>query len=238
MGIFSDLEANALTIDFVEPRVGNQRADVQEIFDQRTRLGDIAYPVGYTAVDEEQEIPDVTADGGTYTITFNTYGGISFTTEALDFDADDSAIQDAVDTAAAVIADYTAGDIVIGGGSIDTAPITIAYTGASVSGKPQGLPTVTSSLTNSAAPVAAPVATEEVAGQTDRTPWALLRVLGVIVGPPPVQGTVSDVVRATTSMVNPHFPSQNLIRALAREAAAQDRLPAVEQAILFAVGLS
>lgn len=239
MGLFSDLEANALTIDFELPREGIQRAVVQELKLQQDRLGDIAYPAGFEAVDEVQEIPDAESDDGTYTLTFNLYGGVTFTTAALDHDDNAAAIEAAIDAAAEGVVDgFTAGDIAITGGPIDTNPIVVTYSGDSVSGRPHDLVTVSSSLSLSSDPVAAPTATEEVAGQTNRTPWAILNVLGVLDGTPPAQGTSTDLTQLTNPNINPHYPSAGLIRALAKEAAAQDRNSAVETAILTACGLN
>lgn len=166
MGVFTDLQSQARTIDFELPRDGIQRAVVQELKLQQDRLGDIAYPEGFAEQDEHQEIPNVECDDGTYTLVFTLADGTTFETAALDHDDDDETIQAAVDAAAAVaIGDgYTAGDIAISGGPIDTDTIEIDFTGDSVAKKNHGLTTVNSSLTLSDVTV---TVTETIAGSAE-----------------------------------------------------------------------
>lgn len=240
MGVFSDLRATAKTIDFSTNRVGIERADVHQLDAQEARLGDVGYPTGYDAVNEEQTIPDVTADDGTYTLTFTMWDGSTFTTGALNHDDDAETIQTAVDTAAdGVVAGYTAGDIDISGGPIDDADIEVVFDGDSVAGQNHGVIVVNSSLEASMNPVAAPTVTVDQEGQENRPAWAILKLLGVIDGTPPVQGEVndSDYTADTNPNVNPYYPSQGLIRALAYEASVQDKNAAVEADILSVVGL-
>jgi hypothetical protein len=79
---------------------------------------------------------DTTPTAGNYIVTVTLADGITFTTADIAFDADASAIQSAIDTAAALaIADYTAGDIVVAGGPLTTTAATLTFSGSSVSGE-------------------------------------------------------------------------------------------------------
>lgn len=74
-------------------------------------------------------------------------------------------------------------------------------------------------------------------GQSARSALAVLRALNVIAGTPPVQGTSSTVTAGTMNPANPAWPGDDLIRALAAEAAIEDESAAVETAILSALNL-
>jgi hypothetical protein len=98
-----------------------------------------------------------------------------FTTAAIAFDAVAAAIQTAVDTAAAAVSGYTAGDIVVAGGPLDSAAVTLTFSGTSVTGASHNeRPTVTPDATFLIDGVlASPAATVAVTGECpDRLFWA------------------------------------------------------------------
>jgi hypothetical protein len=77
------------------------------------------------------------------------------------------------------------------------------------------------------------------AAQTARTAWAILKVCGAIGGTIPAKGEVpTEITIGSNRHTNPNLPSQDVLRALAREAAAEDNLVAVETEILRVLGLS
>lgn len=363
MGIYADLLANTKTIDTGGAdglRLGNNRALHSAIDALRDLQGDLDYPAGFDLADEVQSIAVYTGSvtGGTFTITINLNGVPAFTTAGIAHDANAATIEAAIDTAAAAasVPDFTAGDIAVTGGPLTTTPLTLTYSGDSVSGKKHSAATIDgASLTGGtdevqeiavfsgtvtggtydlafnlqsteqilangiafdadAAAIEAVIDAAAVAvvgwtngdiavtggpltttpavftfsgasvsgqnhdqilpdggtltgggtmgtvstttgggagdpgeagevtsttnGQSARTAWAILKALGIIAGTPPAQGTSAAVSRATTPNVNPYYPDQELIKALAEEAAIEDDNLDVKAAILAAVNLS
>jgi len=239
MGVYSDLLAGAATIDMGGAdglSIGRHRALKAAIEALKDRQGDLDYPSGFDAINEVQSIAiySGTVSGGTFTLTFNLKGIAAFTTAAIAHDANAATIIAAIDTASpASVGD---GHIVCTGGPLTTTPLTVTYSGATVAGKNHGALTIDgTSLTGGGSAGAVTTTTE---GQTKRTPWAALKLAGVIAGTPPVQGTSDTVTAATTPTTNPHYPDQDLIRALAHEAAVQDEIAGVETEILKAAKLA
>lgn len=228
MGMFSTLLSKAKTFDGVisDGAIG---LVAQQLTNYSELQNDPALPAAFAATDEVQEIENVTADDGTYTLTFVLADGTTFTTAALDHDANAAAIEAAID----LVSGLEAGAISVSGGPIDTAPIVLTYDGAEVAGLNHGEVTVANSLTNGGPAADDPAVSTTTEGQTDREVWAVLAALDVITDDaPPVQGLATPVVTAGSNLLN---VKPWLIRALAKEAAEQDQNPDVESMINVAV---
>ena len=242
MGIYSDLRATATTMDFDGASIGEQRHVVRGLAELEARQGDLDYPSGLEAEDEVQTIAKfVVTEGGTlsgsFDLTINVKSGaesISFTAAEIAFGASAATIESAIDA----VSDQAAGVITVSGGPMDTANVVLTFDGAAVAGLNHPLATtdVTGIADDEAGGGAVTVTNE---GQTDRSALAVLVATGVITNSVPVQGVPgSFTANAVVNAPNTLFPSQLLIRALAKEAAAQDELFSIETSILAAVGLS
>jgi hypothetical protein len=152
MGVYSDILASALTIDLGghdDLRIARDKTVVRSLRNLMTLQGDADYPSDTEATNEVQEIAEHSAgtDGGTFEITINLFGGVSFTTAPIAFDAVATTIESAIDTAAdGVVVGYTAGDIAVTGGPLTTDPIVLTFSGDSVASKTHGLCTIDDSL--------------------------------------------------------------------------------------------
>lgn len=239
MGIYSDILASAKTIDTSSPREGNDRAVVRQLNALMDRQGDAEYPSGYDAQNEVQEIAtyDSVVSGGTFTLAFTLWDGTEFETAAIAYDADAATIEAAIDTAADGVVDgFEAGDIAVTGGDLNTAAVVLTFSGDSVAGQNHDPVVVDDALLTGGGSAGEVTVTTE--GQGDRTAWAILNVCGAISGTLPDQGEdPTDLTAATNRATNPHLPDAATLKALAHEAAVQDRNQAVEDAILDALGL-
>jgi len=193
---------------------------------------------GATPVDEIQSIAvyPVAVTSGNYTLTINVSTDPAFDTANIAFDANAATIQTIVDTAATGnVTGWTNGDIVVSGGPLTTNAVVLTFNGTSVAEANQvttiivdvdlsgGMPGTVTTTTN---------------GQTNRIGWAVLNVAGVISGTPPLQGvTPASITIAGTHASNVHMPQDVTLRALAKEAAIQDKNATVETALLDAIGL-
>jgi len=90
------------------------------------------------AVDEVQTAPAIASTSGTFTMSITLPGNSSVTTGAIAFDEVFGDLQTIVDTALAGLVIegvvYTAGDVAVTGGPVDTAPVVLTFSGASVLG--------------------------------------------------------------------------------------------------------
>ena len=114
---------------------------------------------------------------GNFTLTIILADGTTFTTGAIAFDANAAAIQSAIDTAAAAaLSAYTAGDIAVTGGALNSADVVLTFSGNSVKEQSHNeRPTVTpdSAFTTNGGVLASPAATVTVTGECpDRIFWA------------------------------------------------------------------
>jgi hypothetical protein len=239
MGVISDFLAAGDTINVASGHVGIDRAVCQELADWVTTYGDYSMPTGFGVATEAQSIAiySGTVSGGTFTLTVTLRSGETFTTAAIAYNANAATIETAIDVAAtaAAVVGWTNADISVAGGILTTTPVTLTFDGASVISLNHALTVVDGTeLTGGGAAGAVSVTTN---GQTARVPWAILKVTGAIGGTPPVQGT-SSAVTAGSGPTNALRLSQGTIRALAREAAFDDRNAAVEADILRALNLS
>jgi len=238
MSVYTDLVASVVTIDAVPPAVGFQRAVAKDLEAARSRLS-IDYPSGYTARDEVVSIAEnALIDGGDFAITVVMPNGETFETAGIAFNGNAAAIQSAIDTAGdGVVTGYMAGDIVASGGPINAAAVVLTFSGDSVASKNVAVTVTDEALTDGGVGVATPVVTVTTDGQSARTALAALTVLGVISGLP-VQGTSTGITAGSTPATNPYYPTQELIRRLANEAAITEGVSTLEAAILTAARLS
>lgn len=243
MGIYSDILATAETIDIgnSDGRVARDKMLVRSLEALQAIQGDRDYPAAFDETDEIQSIAvyDGTVSGGDFTLTISLFGLDPFTTDAIAFDANAATIEAAIDTAAAAanVPDFVAGDIAVTGGDLGSAPVVLTYSGDSVAGRNHGEVTIDDTgLTGGGSAGAVSTTTE---GQTKRTAWAILSACGAIGGTIPAQGEApSSISAATNRHTNPHLPSQDVLRALAHEAAVVDGNADVETEILRVLGLS
>lgn len=122
--------------------------------------------------DEIQTLGSIASTSGNWTLTITLPGNTAVTTANLAFNATSGSIQTAVDNALAGLAvngvNYTAGDVTVAGGPINTTPVTLTFDGASVD-KLNIAPVVTNDvdLNDSTPPVVTETNRGVPAGSTD-----------------------------------------------------------------------
>lgn len=177
--------------------------------------------------------------GGTYTLHFAPNGGSAFTTAAIAWNADHTAVQTAINTANLGLADDT---IVVAGAGLQSADMTFTFSGSGVTHLAQPL-IVVDSTSLTATVVGTPGAiTTPTPGQTVRYAWAALIALGILnpatalpdQGVAPV-GLASHVLCAKGSF--PHQLDNETVKAIVNEISSQDdKSQAVKDAVLAALG--
>jgi hypothetical protein len=217
MGVLADLLANASTVDTSLPREASDRVFVRKINGVLARLGrDPDYPTGLdTATNEVQTIA---ADGGspsagTYTLTFNLFGGITFTTANIAYDANATTIRNAINVAAAQkVPGWTNGDIAVTGGPLSTTLATFTYSGASVAAKNHSALTINGAgITGGTAGAVNTTAT----GKPIRRALAALYVLGLLSGSVPAHGSTTVTVGTARGALPPEL-DQDTVRHVGR----------------------
>ncbi len=243
MGIFSDLKANATSIDTSIPITALDRQVVREIDDWIAR-GDVDYPTALLARDEVQSILQYTSDpsAGDFTLAFTLKSGETFTTAAIAYDAVAATIETAIDVAAtaASVVGWTNGDITVSGGTLLLAGATVVLTfdGTSVTNQNHAQTIFDGAGLTGGGVEADPDITTTV-GQNNRTAWGALEAMGIVpTASIPDQG-VSPVpfTRVTGPGDNQYYPSQATIRALADEASIDDANVVSKTEILAATNL-
>lgn len=171
------------------------------------------------AVDEVQDITSGDRTGGTFDLDFTLEDGQTFSVDGLAFNAAASAVQTAVDAAAALaITGYTAGDIAVTGGAFGASgsDTTFTFSGTSVRGDHPLISVDGASLTGGATD---PSPSEDTAGVVPRFWFAALKAFGVITGTDPAFGAAPNgqyTVRNSDELEN--YPRQQTIKALIKEA--------------------
>lgn len=176
----------------------------------------------YAARDEVAVIPEQTdaSTADTYTLTVEFYGdlkGQSFTTGSIAYNAVATAIETAIDTAAAGLPGWSAGDISVsmaGAAGLDDGAVTLTFDGSSVSNTP-AVVTLTPTGFTATGPIT------RTAGRPDRKALQALFELNV------VSGTIHDAPDAPSDWVRPASngqtrPRYQLIRDLAIIATQED----------------
>lgn len=219
MGIYTDLaNSNRVTSG---PGVGLDRSSGGQLL-SKAALHDPTVSPALAASNEVSVIPEQTDAGvaDTYTLTLDFYGalkGTSVTTAAIAYDAVDTAIESAIDTAAAALPSWTNSDISVamaGAAGLDDGTVTLTFDGASVA----EIPCV---VTLAATGFTATTPITRTAGKADRKALQALFDLNV------VSGTVHDSPNAPTDWVRPESTGQTraryqLIRDLAVLASQED----------------
>jgi hypothetical protein len=241
MGVLADLLANSATIDATLPREASDRVLCRKINDVIARLGDPSYPSGMdTAANEVQGIAihEDGVDGGTFTLTFTLFGGVTFTTAAIAFGANAATIQAAIDTAAdPVVQGFTAADIAITGGPLTTTPLVITFSGASVAAKNHGLTVIDGALlTDGGVPEDPGEVTVTTAGTPVRTAYASLIALGVLSAPAPAPGVTSGITVQNARGSFPNGLDEETVRMIVQQVVLEEGNQAIGDAILTAIG--
>src|SRR6266436_5252972 len=115
--VIADLLANAKTIDTTLPNEASHRVTMRRIKDFLRIIGEQPYPSGlwpskneYQGFDPFDGVPT----GGTYTLSFTLFEGVTFTTAPIAYNADGATILSAINTAAAqAVPGWTNGDIIV-----------------------------------------------------------------------------------------------------------------------------
>lgn len=237
MGIFASLRASAKTLAVSPNNVGNFGAIENSLDKLQAQIGEQDSTVGDTQ-NEVQTIGVATgASDGTYTLTVTLANGETCTTGNLNHDDAAAVIEAAIDTAAdGVLTGFTAGDISVAGGPLDTDDVTLTFDGTSVAGTNHPLASVDD--TNLVGGTAGAVTTTQ-AGGGSRPAWDVLVAAGVVIASEvPEQGEDATLTAtATTVNNNPYYPDQDAIRFLALEAGLADENEQVETEILRIAGL-
>lgn len=243
MTVIADFLAAATTLDNTVPRVGGDRSIVGELSGLLAKNGDFDYPSGYDAVNEVQQITaHVAADGGTYTLTFLLKSGETFTTGNIAFGANAATIETAIDVAAtaASVIGWTNGDISVTGGPLSTTTAVFTYDGASVAGLNHGQVSIDDALLlDGVDPGEAGTASSTTQGHDQRSPWALLKALGIITSTPPAQGADLSWDEVTVGNGRGQYPfnlSAETVLAICEEAGVQDGNETVYPALKRALG--
>ncbi len=246
--VLADLLAGINVIDRTLPRSGSDRVIYQNIKSILARIGDFDYPSGTPVRNEVQQITAITGgvDGGTYTLTFTLYGGQTFTTAAIAFDAVAATIQTAIHTAAALAAvpGWATGHIAVTGGPLSTTTTVFTYSGASVAGKNHGQVTQNGAALTVGGEAGGAVGTASTTttGGGVRLAWAALIGLGILGSTTtiPAQGatpSASDIVVSNPKGSFPHGLTHETVKALIAQAAYEDNNAAVETVLLAKLGL-
>lgn len=159
---------------------------------------------------------------GFYTLAFELPDGI-ITVPDIFYVEGSLEIQDAIDAAANAegYPEWTDGDIVVSGGPPNLADVQFDFSGDTVADQEIFETFVGESGFNEDWDKGGEV-TKVVAGQPYRTALAAIEVMSLANSPPPPQGTSSGITATTTRNDNTHFPAQEVLQALAYQAAIDD----------------
>lgn len=240
MGVITDIRniagkktINPDAVDGIPARV----ADYLETLENIT--GDPAYPAALDTKDEVQSIAQFipTVSGGDFTLTVLLDNGETFTTADIVYNASAVTIESAIDTAASgTVTGWTNGDISVSGGDLNTAPVVLTFDGTSVAGANHALTIADGTGLTGGGSMGA--ITETTAGQTKRTSWAVLEIIGATTGSVPAQGEITPITGSDGRHKFAQFPNNLVLRHLCQEADAEDGSPTgLLDALLAAVGL-
>jgi len=222
MGMFTDILANAVSIDTSDPIEGPDRHAVLELERHRDVVLDADIGTDYAEANEVQSLAATDRTGGNFTLTFLLASGETFTTGNILFSSTAGTIETAIDSAAttASVVGWTNGDITAAGGAINSAPVTLTYDGTSVAALNHSV-VVVNDVDLSGGSVD-PVASTTTNGQADRNALGILAFLGEFTGTPPAfgDGTAGSWVVGDPARAN--RPSKSLVNALIREASHQE----------------
>lgn len=230
MGIYTDLATGSGSITPTKPRVGLDRASGEQLL-QKAAQHDPDVAAAYAAANEVTVIPEQTDAGAadTYTLTITFFGalaGTAVTTAAIAYNAVDTVIESAIDTAASGLPSWTNSDISVsmaGAAGLDDGTVTLTFDGTSVANTP-AVVTLTPTGFNATAGIS-----RSSFGSGDRKAVNAMYDLNVIEGPLWGAGETPVLTRpASNGQSRPRF---QLIRDLAIEAAVEEGSDAVYDAV-------
>jgi hypothetical protein len=241
MGVYTDLLSGTEAWDSGGAdgiSIGPDRVITMQIEQLQVKQGDVPYPSGYTEVDEVQEIGTYngTVSSGNFTLTVNV-DDTARTTANIAYDASAATIETAIDTVCSGnVTDWTNGDIAVSlVGDLTANAATLTYSGNAVDATNHPAVIINDIDLGGGGTVGDVTTTTN--GQTVRTALAALNVMGVIDSPPPPQGTTSGLTATSTRASYPEMPRQEVLQALAKQAAIDDDTDAMYSALMTAMGL-
>lgn len=201
MGFYTDLTTNSAAIGTSAPRAGIDRASASQLL-QKAAQHDPDVPASLASRDEVTVIPEQTSAGvaDTYTLTF-TFPNLSqadITTGSIAYDAVDTVIEAAIDTAFAAFPSWTNADISVamsGAAGLDDGTVTLTFDGVSVASTPSIVSMTPTGWTQDGV-------ITRTGGQGDRKALAALLALNVL------SGTVHDI-GGTVSFTRPDSVGQS-----------------------------
>ncbi len=232
MGAITTVLEAGVQIPAAAPRHAQDRVTGQAL---RSKIEDVDGDVlgDFAAANEVQVIAQAESDDGTWTLTITLYDGTTFTTAAMAHDLNAAGIITAIDTASP--ASVTNGHIVATGGPINSADVTLTFSGATVAGENHAMSVATNvDLSLAATPlVGDPEVTQTTAGHPARSAMKALYDMGVVVGAVPAQGEAP----VWTKNPNMKAPRSCVIHDLALECARQEENDLIYTAIKTLHGL-
>lgn len=223
MGIYTNLATGSQSIGpAAKPRVGLDRSSAEQLLN-RAAILDPAIATAYAAADEVQTILEQTdaGVGDTYTLTISIPKiGIVFTTAGIAYDAVDTVIESAIDTAATAITwtAWTNADISVsmaGAAGVDDGTVTLTFDGTSVTETPVDVTVLTATGFTKTGVVA-----RTTGGQVDREATQALIGLGIVSGSLQKSGDTPTWTKPTTKLLKE--PRISLIQDLAFQAVYED----------------
>lgn len=193
---------------------------------------------------EVQKITQYAANpnGGTFKLTFNIAGQAAVTTAGIAYNAGAAVVEAAIDAAFAASAvgaaiSFVASDISVTASSTNLLAgfLTLTYDGTSVDQTNQGQATIDGTLLTHGAFGAA--TTKSVNGSATREALNILFYLSVLSGSVPAAGAAPSVTQGYAKRLG-RQPSDDLIRAIARDCALAEDSELVGPAILLALGIA
>ncbi len=161
--------------------------------------------------------------GGTFDLTFHLDGEDPVAVGSIAFDSNAAAIQTAVDAALTGQADP--GDVVISGGPLNSAPLTITFSGDDVDETNQGQTTIDGTSLTATVEGTAGTTCNLVNGQTTRHAWAALIALGILDPNVELPEQADALFEIPVLATKGHFPYQLddfTVLAIINEIASQD----------------
>lgn len=225
MGVIADLLEIAKTFTNTDDRAGTLRSVHQNLVDLQTEIGDFDYD-GDSAPENAHHVihpHDGDVDSGTFTLTFNLNGGVTFTTDPIEFDATAEDIQSAVDTAAdGVVPGYAPGDIAVSGGPLTDESVHLYFSGPSVAGRYHDETEIDGDMEDDMSESVSPGNVDQASdGKVGQPAWALLKALGIYTGSVPDPDEDITVSGSDVPVKRGQFPNSlnfETIRAVVTEA--------------------
>lgn len=233
MGVFTDYLASSKMISNADDAKGTDRIAKVQINRVKDLTGDPGYITAMTARDEVQSIAvfDGTVTGGNFTLAFTLWGGETFTTAAIAYNANAATIETAIDTAAnGNVTGWTDGDISVSGGDFGANAVVVTFDGDSVTNAKHS--TIVVDSTNLTGGGTAGAVSVTVNGQANRRAWSVMHQCGIVTGTPPVQGAATGWTVNAYPNNRPFRPSADVVKLLAMDAALEDGNKAIYAALL------